>query len=398
MAFCANRRRKRASLQHATAHATISLLIRVIQVWALAVREYKQEAATERRATLLHEKRQRRSLFVAWRHLSGRRARKEARIHGAELKRAHRLLRLSLGSWAYLARLYKTERGAIKARGESLKALFFTSWQHRTALRTHYAHLVENARARHAASLHNWAFLVWVGYIEGKRARTAHEFQAQLNLEVERLRQENERLARVVDSGDWNRDRVAELTQAGQVLQQERDALLKLVESLPGAKLAARRGSRLSTMQPNNGTVAGGTAVGGSTSRRPSVVQPPWDSTGAKVPTQIGEIGTRSRVGSILAAQSSAQPLDDLPLLSAEPPKGASTAHPQGGAASAGPTPNPIPARIPANTSAKMAVRAGSSFNSLVRALKQDLLTSGALARDPGAAVAVDKVSFCILA
>jgi hypothetical protein len=57
------------------------------------------------------------------------------------------------------------------------------------------------------------------------------------------------------------------------------------------------------------------------------------------------------------------------------------------------PQDGPKPASLPANLRAKMTVRAGSSFNALVRALKQDLLTSGALAREPDAAFAVDKVS-----
>ena len=49
--------------------------------------------------------------------------------------------------------------------------------------------------------------------------------------ENEQLRRENERLARVIDSGDWGRQRVQELLEAGRVLQAERDALQKLVGS-----------------------------------------------------------------------------------------------------------------------------------------------------------------------
>jgi hypothetical protein len=41
----------------------------------------------------------------------------------------------------------------------------------------------------------------------------------------------------------------------------------------------------------------------------------------------------------------------------------------------------------------KIRVQAGSSFNALVRALKQDLLATGALKRDPNVAYAVDKLS-----
>ena len=50
--------------------------------------------------------------------------------------------------------------------------------------------------------------------------------------ENERLRRDNERFVRLIDSGEWGRGRVAELVAAGEVLKGERDALLKLIQSL----------------------------------------------------------------------------------------------------------------------------------------------------------------------
>lgn len=55
------------------------------------------------------------------------------------------------------------------------------------------------------------------------------EAMQRLGAENEQLKRENERLARVIDSGDWSRQRVQELLEAGQVLQAERDALQKLL-------------------------------------------------------------------------------------------------------------------------------------------------------------------------
>jgi hypothetical protein len=50
--------------------------------------------------------------------------------------------------------------------------------------------------------------------------------------ENERLRRDNERFVRLIDSGEWGRGRVAELVGAADVLKGERDALLKLISSL----------------------------------------------------------------------------------------------------------------------------------------------------------------------
>lgn len=60
-----------------------------------------------------------------------------------------------------------------------------------------------------------------------------------LRAENERLRRDNERFVRLIDSGEWGRGRVAELVAAGEVLQGERDALLALMASLKGEVAAA---------------------------------------------------------------------------------------------------------------------------------------------------------------
>ncbi len=52
----------------------------------------------------------------------------------------------------------------------------------------------------------------------------------ELQEENERLRRDNERFVRLIDSGEWGRGRVAELVAAGEVMKGERDALLKLIQ------------------------------------------------------------------------------------------------------------------------------------------------------------------------
>jgi hypothetical protein len=53
-----------------------------------------------------------------------------------------------------------------------------------------------------------------------------------LRQENDRMRRDNERFVRIIDSGEWGRGRVAELVQAGQILKQERDQLRKLMGHL----------------------------------------------------------------------------------------------------------------------------------------------------------------------
>jgi hypothetical protein len=162
-----------------------------------------------------------------------------------------------------------------------------------------------------------------------------------LAAENEHLNADNDRLCRVIDSGDWGRQRVQELLQAGRVLQEERDALARLVGGLQQGGGGGGSGAAAAVLQDatNSPTVAG---------------------AGLLQHYCISPAGIHPSGGGLIAASPCSRP--------ASP-----------GAASAA-------ARN------KLLVRNGSSFNALVRALKQDLVTSGALQRSPAVVYEVDKV------
>jgi hypothetical protein len=384
VAYTLRKRNKQLAIQRAEAYAMRVVVSRAFAGWISAAEERCKEEAAERRAQAVYARRKQISIIKAWKESVGNRARKEALLKEVEQIRSRLLMKNALGSWAYLARYYRSEKISTTEYTHYLLSITFSYWKERVSVKKQHMSLVQNFHLKHADSLHQWAFYVWLGYAEGKRARSAHEFHSQLSYEVERLRQENERLARVVDSGDWGRDRVAELTQAGQVLQQERDALVKLVESLPGNR--PRRGSRLSTVQNNNEGSAPAAAVGGAGSRRGSLATLPADNPSRNLQpfnTSLNSRRSSSAMNPVKLVQTESQTAS---VAAAAAAKAAAQMRkiPQDG---------PKPASLPANLRAKMTVRAGSSFNALVRALKQDLLTSGALAREPDAAFAVDKVS-----
>lgn len=53
-----------------------------------------------------------------------------------------------------------------------------------------------------------------------------------MNAENDRLRRDNERFVRLIDSGEWGRGRVSELVKAGEIMKNERDALVALIQSM----------------------------------------------------------------------------------------------------------------------------------------------------------------------
>ncbi len=81
--------------------------------------------------------------------------------------------------------------------------------------------------------------LLWLDMLLSVRreARLRSQIKVkEMQEENERLRRDNERFVRLIDSGEWGRGRVAELVAAGEVLKGERDALLKLIQVRAGPR------------------------------------------------------------------------------------------------------------------------------------------------------------------
>ncbi|KAL2622577.1 hypothetical protein R1flu_002782 [Riccia fluitans] len=75
-------------------------------------------------------------------------------------------------------------------------------------------------------------FDAWVCFMQVQAQRKMIRLQehiVEVEKENDRVRQENQRLTHVIDSGDWGRKRIAELLQAGKILSGERDALTRLL-------------------------------------------------------------------------------------------------------------------------------------------------------------------------
>ena len=93
------------------------------------------------------------------------------------------------------------------------------------------------ARLKHRNLIKAWGcWLEYVSRIAGdKQLNTMSGLRERLETVVRengQLRKDNERFVKLIDSGEWGRTRVKELSQAGEVLRGERDALQKLITNL----------------------------------------------------------------------------------------------------------------------------------------------------------------------
>ena len=65
-----------------------------------------------------------------------------------------------------------------------------------------------------------------------KKVQQVEQFASAAEKENEKLRSDNERLSTIIDTGDWNKERVSDLKAAQEVLSTERVALTKLIGRL----------------------------------------------------------------------------------------------------------------------------------------------------------------------
>lgn len=179
--------------------------------------------------------------------------------------------------------------------------------------------VINDFRSNKVAKLYEQLFFVWRAVAEARIHKRLYEDVEKLRSENEQLLAENERLARVIDSGEFERERLAHLEAAEEALHREHDVLRDLV---------ARAGGRRSTTTIQSGGRRSSTAALHQDSLRRSTSLAPLD-TSQQTPMQRN----------------------------------------------------------------KMLVKGGSSFNALVRALKQDLLASGAMERDPTVALEIDRLA-----
>ena len=358
--------------------------------------EERRDAPAEKKAASAFVRRRKRWVVHVWRLMVGRREAKEATKEAATDRYHTHLLRLTLGVWAHLAHFYATEKKSTHKCIIKIQSKTFQAWRNRVATKKRHVALLAAHHHAHARSLCAQAFMIWVGYVDGHVSRTKDAFYAEMSSEMERLSKENDRLTKVVDTGEcWGR----ELTQ---VLQQERDALLKVVEQRFGGK-RDRGLPRTSFVGGSSGSSAGG----GGGSRRGSLAATTTTATPAKRPpfsTAIGKetstevaTGPPSRKNSVLSLTRTTSTAPDpapAPAPVPAPPSSHTTDDQPSATTEPRSAKGPKPVPIPANLRNKLTIKAGSNFNAMVRALKQDLISNGALLRaDPSVTYAIDQLS-----
>lgn len=291
------------------------------------------------------------------------------------------ILTCCLRYWSYLARIRWRHKSLQARLHRRLMHEVFDTWLWHIRISQDQEAYARRIHDRRIFARLNCSFYIWRAFVDGCHARRNQEALLRLNLKVETLQTENERLSRVIDSGDWEKGLCREFFEAGKVLQQERDALLEIVEKLSGTKPTIKRGRQHGTLATQRTLVehpkpdVERSDIRLKTSHRENTKTSLFNhptkpiSWASERPRQYPRIGRESQ------PDKHESPFGDSQTTSQDLSKSLEGS------------------KFNAHSRNKMLVRAGSSFNALVRALKQDLLASGALKRDPHVVYEVDKLS-----
>ncbi|XP_024528492.1 uncharacterized protein LOC9633539 [Selaginella moellendorffii] len=95
----------------------------------------------------------------------------------------------------------------------------------------------ERARRKCTHLRTRWFFEAWITYMQiqlQERSYQIEEYAAVLENENQKTRSECDRMGRIIDTGEWDQQRIVELDQASLILNGEKEALLKLAARLEG--------------------------------------------------------------------------------------------------------------------------------------------------------------------
>ncbi|KAG2499362.1 hypothetical protein HYH03_002937 [Edaphochlamys debaryana] len=233
------RRRKRMRRERAIKHWQNMAFIKAWNSWVSFVEEAKRRRAMIRKVggRIKNYK-----LWLAWNawwsHVERKRETKSKAFRAVRLWQKTTLAK-GWNKWKWYVEYRREYKMIINRWKNPLKARALRTWVAWVDWKKRMRIILQRAAVRLAKRSLIMAWEAWWQAIDDRKIEEQLTTKEQLVVTVkelreenERLRRDNERFVRLIDSGEWGRGRVAELLSAGEILKGERDALLKLIQSL----------------------------------------------------------------------------------------------------------------------------------------------------------------------
>ncbi|KAK9816546.1 hypothetical protein WJX72_001787 [[Myrmecia] bisecta] len=230
---------KRNKFARAGRHFQNNTLSKAWTSWLDGFVERKAKVAFLRRVVMRINNLKVSNAFGAWTLLVGAKAEKEAKVSKGLAFWRNSQMGKAFARWGQFHDTLARNKKAVHMWKAPMLTRAFGGWNEHVQFYKEIRPICVAAAARVKNRALSFAFETWCDMVdEGKHCKlvdTKEEMAIKLTelaAENERLRRDNERFVRLIDSGEWGRGRVQELAQAGEILKGERDALMKLIHGL----------------------------------------------------------------------------------------------------------------------------------------------------------------------
>ncbi|GMH34174.1 hypothetical protein BSKO_02008 [Bryopsis sp. KO-2023] len=232
-------RRKKLIQEKAGRHFKNAQYLKAWNSWCVVAEEEKRRSNLIKKAAGRIQNVKAASAMTAWKFMVEMNKEKKGKIEKALDWWKNALMARAWRPLVEHAKWKKEKRQICNRWKQPFMAKAFYGWIDRIEWRKRMVVITTRTTKRLLFRSQTSAFQAWTEAVQ--EARLEREFQSkeevvahnqELHRENDRLRRDNERFVRLIDSGEWGRGRVSELSQAGEILRSERDALMELVKSL----------------------------------------------------------------------------------------------------------------------------------------------------------------------
>ena len=233
--FSAERRAKRNKMRKVIGRAMHGQTSRAFQRWTQWSASLRKQRGQLKRAVMRMLKAKLARGFARWKGVMAAKKDKEQKMRRVLMKVLKRQLAMGWAKWWENVVLLRKAKRVFQRWSQRKLFAAFNGWRLRAEMLTRQRVQCMKilGRIMHRVKAKAWA--QWMRELEAASGCSLEQVKA-LRDENARLRRDNERFVRLVDSGEWGRGRVEELTEAGRVLREERRQLEDLIRSIKTEK------------------------------------------------------------------------------------------------------------------------------------------------------------------
>ena len=230
---------KRNKMRRVLLHFQNKLMARAFVSWYERFDFKREQRRKVKNAVMRIKKGATARALLGWQAAVLELAAKRRKVNRALARLKNRMLGAAFLSWeSYLDLLRRQRQFALKML-MPYRYNGFHGWHEWLVMRKRNRLIVSRCLARLKFRNLMRAWNHWITFVtttnEDRQLSTMsglREKLEQVMRDNHQLRKDNERFVKLIDSGEWGRTRVKELSQAGEVLKGERDALQKLIANL----------------------------------------------------------------------------------------------------------------------------------------------------------------------